>query len=121
MEISDDLQALAHKYGVTVERDNCNLHPNEGAVAGNNIWLSSFDDHQLELAAFFHELGHVRAPTITKRGMYGVVSKFSAEALAWELGLGIAWDEGYRWDSDSHVLQYARAKLATYATAENMK
>jgi len=56
--IPEKLQTLAKKYGVAVERNAEMADHNQGAHAGTDIWLGEFDDPDLEVVAFFHEVGH---------------------------------------------------------------
>jgi hypothetical protein len=38
----------------------------------------------------------------------------SDEGLAWEIGLDLAYVDGYKWDHDSKQQEYARDRLSTY-------
>ena len=56
------IMSLADTYGITIisaeENARCNgAYPNQMASAGSMIFLNEFDDPDIELAAFFHELG----------------------------------------------------------------
>lgn len=73
--------------------------------------MGKFDDPQIEIVAFFHELGHI-ASDIGKRKCF--LSKLSQEAMAWEVGLTIAAKYGFEWDDKSEALQWARRQIATY-------
>ena len=103
---------IANEYNVSVIRDTENCDDNYGSCAGKEIFLGNFDDPEIELIAFFHELGHTLSSTVCKRGC--VMTRISGEGLAWELGLGIAFEHGYEWDYDSHVMKWAREQFATY-------
>ena len=115
-EIPIELKEIAKKFGVTVERDICNCGEDYGASAGKNIWLGSFSDSEIEKVAFFHEMGHTQSNKVTKRGR--VMSTLSGEGLAWEIGLGIAHDNGYSWDYYGHVMKWARNQMRTYIDGE---
>jgi len=112
-EISANVQELAATYGVGISRDIVNETANEGWSAGRDIHLGEFDDPDLELVAFFHELGHILSEErVCKRG--STLTVLSAEGLAWELGLGIAFEHGYKWKRDSKEMKYARHCLMSY-------
>ena len=87
LEIPETIKKLAEEYGVSVSRDIENCNPNQGAIAGKEIWLGRFDDPEIEVVAFFHELGHVMSGKVLKRGR--TLTKLSGEGLAWEPGLGL--------------------------------
>lgn len=42
------------------------------------------------------------------------MTKISSEGLAWELGIGIAFENGYEWDYNSKEMVYARNRFKTY-------
>lgn len=113
--IPDIMVSIANEYNVSVIRDIDNCDKNYGSSAGKEIFLGNFDDPEIELVAFFHELGHTLSSTVCKRGY--TMSKMSGEGLAWELGLGIAFEHGYKWNYNSHVMVWARKQLATYIPA----
>lgn len=108
---------IAKDKDVFIVRDTDNCGKNYGASAGNDIFLGEFDDPEIELAAFFHELGHaLMNKLILKRGC--VMSTLSGEGTAWELGLGIAFEYGHKWEHDSHVMKWARKQLRSYINGE---
>ena len=114
MDIPEIIVKLADKYGAIVSRDVVNCPRNQGASSGENIYLGEFDSPSIELVAFFHELGHVLSNSrVCKRGR--VFTILSGEGLAWELGLGIAFEEGFLWPQNSSEMKYARAQFATYS------
>ena len=60
MSFSEQLTALAAKHGVELHRDLENDCANNGwHTYGRVINLGPFDDPDLELVAFYHELGHL--------------------------------------------------------------
>ena len=112
-EIPSTIHEIAEKYGAKVSRDIENCGCNRGASAGKDIYLGEFDNEEIELVAFFHELGHVLSnELVCKRGR--TFTKLSGEGLAWELGLGIAFEYGYKWDYYSYVMEWAREQFRTY-------
>lgn len=119
MDIPEALIIIATKYNVSVQRDTENCEDNSGSSAGKEIWLGNFDDSEIETAAFFHELGHTLSSKVCKRGY--TMTRLSSEGLAWELGLGIAFEHGYKWDRDSPVMIWAREQLKTYCSYKNCR
>jgi len=113
--ISPRIQALADKYKVPVNRFPTDVERNHGASAGDDIMLGEFDDPDIELVAFFHELGHVLMNRRVHRGCS--MCTLSREGMAWEMGLDAAWAEGYTWEYQSKEMAWARAQLKTYADA----
>lgn len=119
-KIPTNIQDLAAAYNVSVSRDTVNTTINEGASAGRDIYLGNFDDPDLELVAFFHELGHVLSEErVCKRGC--VLNVLSREGLAWELGLGIAFKHGHEWDHKSKEMKYARCHFISYVNNDATK
>jgi len=114
-EISETILRLAQKYNVSVSRCPC-CDPNQGGSCGTDtIFLGEFDDPDLELTAFFHELGHTQAAQ-TKRKYY--LNKISEEGHAWELGLDLALENGYIWEPGSKEYEYAKECLLSYKENE---
>ncbi len=111
-EIPIIMNDIAAKYGVVVRRDTENCDDNYGASAGKEIFLGNFNDPGIELLAFFHELGHTLSSTVCKRG--SVMTALSGEGLAWELGLGIAFEHDYEWDYYGYEMVWARKQFSTY-------
>ena len=112
-DIPRNIFEIANKYEVSVVRDTYNCDHNEGSCACGEISLGSFDESGVELIAFFHELGHAMSnKLVCKRGR--TMTTLSGEGLAWELGLGLAYDCGYEWEYNSIEMQWAREQYATY-------
>lgn len=112
-EIPETIKRLAEKYNVSVTRDIENCSKNNGASADQDIYLGEFDDPDIELVAFFHELGHCKSDEmVLKRGY--TMSIMSGEGLAWELGLGLAYENGYKWSYYTKEMKWARERLKTY-------
>lgn len=110
--LSPRIQALAAKYNVQVNRFPTDIERNRGACAGEDIMLGEFDDPDIELVAFFHELGHVLMNRRPHRG-YSMCT-ISREGMAWEMGLDAAWAEGFTWEYQSKEMKWAREQLKTY-------
>jgi hypothetical protein len=111
-DIPKAIQDIAKQFDVTVQRDTVNDCNNNGWSAGSDIYLGSFDDPEIEIVAFFHELGHTQSPKLVKRTHS--LTTISCEGLAWELGLSLASELGYEWEYDSKQRKYARDRLKTY-------
>jgi hypothetical protein len=108
-----ELHRLADKYGVELKRDTINDCANNGWQAGGRtIYLGPFDDPDLELVAFYHELGHLYSQAYRRRGF--MLCHLSDEGLAWEVGLDLAHSDGYKWDCYSKQCAYAYDRLSTY-------
>ena len=118
-----EIERLADKYGVKLVSAEENArangeYRNNMASAGSTIFLNAFDDPELELAAFFHELGHIeleRSPYFHQKVTF---CKISQEALAWEIGFSLAMAEGYNWEYHSKQKCYARDRLKSYVNYE---
>jgi len=107
---------IAKKYGATF----CGYHEDcpvdAGASAGRDIYLGKFDDPDIELIAFFHELGHACRKNLLKT-IYSL-STLSNEGFAWEYGLHLAMLEGFSWEFESKEMEWARGRLRTYIHCE---
>lgn len=114
---------LAEKYKITLVsvEDNTKYNGdrrNMMYACGDEISLNTFDDPDIELLTFFHELGHVidyRKHKEIKRWHLCMISK---EAIAWEIGLDIAAKEGFIWDYKSKQYNYARDCLKSYIESD---
>lgn len=112
-----EIKKIADKYKIELHLDNENCDKNYGASSGNEIFLGVFDNLEIMMVAFFHELGHCLSNEyIFKRGFS--MSTLSAEGTAWELGLGIAFEHGYQWDYYSEPMRWARKQLRSYIDGE---
>lgn len=112
-KFNDQLLELANKYGVKLKRDKVNDCTNNGwHASGRIIYLGTFEDPDLEIVAFYHELGHIFSQMIRRRG--SMMCHLSDEGLAWEIGLDLAYNDGYKWESNSKQYVYAYDRLSTY-------
>jgi len=81
---------------------------NKSYLAGNNeIYLGIYDDNELMIASFFHELGHI---TDNKKG------KYNSETVAWLIGFKLAKKHGYNFKEKVYL--YAIEQLSTYDNDE---
>lgn len=78
--------------------------------------IKTFDDSDIELVAFFHELGHIKAAETPRKYYLSVISK---EGHAWELGLDLAHKNGYNWEPGSKEYEYAKQCLLSYNKEQN--
>jgi len=74
------------------EANGEDAYMNDSYCAGKDeIILGIYDDEDLEIASFFHELGHC----ITKKKWEEGILKFHMELDAWMVGLTEAYKYGY--------------------------
>jgi hypothetical protein len=102
---------IANHHGVTVINDSSIL--NQAFCEGKTIRMGSFDEPDKETLAFFHELGHALSDTVIK-GRAHFFSMLSREGLAWEIGLGIAFEHGMEWHPNHPAMIWARTQFETY-------
>lgn len=110
-----DLHEIAIKHGikefVKVEKGDqlCewngeDSYINRSYVCGNDrIELGIYENKELLIASFFHELGHI---TDTKNGYY------NSEEKAWEIGFKLAEKYGYKFSAQTY--KWAQKELETY-------
>ncbi len=117
-DISNKIKHIAKMFKVTVCRDIENCDNNTAFCAGNEIFIGKFDDSEIELAAFFHELGHYVMVSTVLCGRPHTMSKLSCEGTAWEVGFSIAHQYGYTWGYDHKVMKWARKQFSSYWNSE---
>lgn len=115
------IERIAISYAVKIYHIHEDCGKNRGlvSVSGREIFLGIFDDPDIKLVAFFHELGHILSHTVCKQDTS--VSIILAEGLAWEIGFGIARDFGFKYKYDSKEMIWAREQLKTYIDGESYK
>lgn len=113
------IDRIATSYAVKVYHNHRDSGVNRGGSAGRDIFLGSFDDADIKLVAFFHELGHSLSHTVAKQDTY--MSTISTEGLAWELGFGLARDFGFRYSYYSKEMTWAREQFKTYIDGESYR
>jgi len=112
-----EITRISKENNVSVVRDTVNCDKNYGACAGDEIFLGEFDDPKIEIAAFFHELGHI----VNRRngtGRHFRMSMISQEGAAWETGFDLAYKYGHNYDYKSDVMIWARKQLSSYIDGE---
>jgi len=88
-----------------------NIHSKCGMSDRNNcaeIWLGFYDDEEIKLISFFHELGHVTDDTIWNDKLL----KYDMEKIAWNKGYEIAKEYGVKFSRKSKG--WATKQLNTY-------
>lgn len=116
--IYDELiDRIAASYAIKVYHDHQDCGTNRGVSSGRDVYLGSFDDADIKLVAFFHELGHSLSHTVTKQDTF--MSVVSSEGLAWELGFGIARDFGFKYTYSSKEMVWAREQFKTYINSDD--
>jgi len=106
-----DMQSICDKYGIRLILDDEHTDINCGGSAGQNtIMLGKFDDKDLQITAFFHELGHCLFKPVNNIWM----DTLSMEGTAWEVGRAEASKYAFNWDYHSKELTWARNQLKSY-------
>jgi len=117
------LKSIAAKYGVInlrkieigdeyCEANGIDYYLNRSCCAGKDeIFLGIYDDEELLLISFFHEIGHC-ASTMTYTGQ----SAYDFEVDAWECGLKIAHKEGFTFSKKS--IEWAHTQVSSYLEYE---
>ena len=119
----EQLREIAKKHKLNLHTDTtCEgcLNPNQGASAGDDIYLGTFDNIDNLTAAFFHELAHHLVHNIFKQCnlMYIHFSFLSNEIVCWELGFSLAHKYGYSWLPGHAVFKYAYKCMSSYIDTE---
>ena len=104
-------QDISTQYGVVLIY-NENM-PNQALCDNKTIYMGVFEDQDKETLAFFHELGHAMSDTVIK-GRAHFFSMLSREGLAWEIGLGIAFQHGIEFHPNHPAMIWARTQFETY-------
>ncbi len=100
-----DYQHIANQYGITVhkvekgdkycEANGENLYINSSFAAGKDeIFIGIYEDKDMEIASFFHELGHCISNNL-KQFKREELSKWDIELDAWVVGLNEAYKHKY--------------------------
>ena len=102
----NNIGRVAEKYDI----DKKNLKNNAYVIDNEDIILGIFDDKDLKIASFFHEIGH----TLIKESFEKLVNKNNMliESQAWIEGLRIAKKYGVKF-SDK-MFNYIMDSINTY-------
>ena len=116
-----DFQAVANRYVRNViqvvlgdahcQANGTEEYLNHSYIASPNIYLGIYDDEELKLASFFHELGHVLVP----KDFAASVEYYSpdVEREAWRIGFEVAKNEhGLEFSQKAH--EWAEGQIQTY-------
>lgn len=106
------IQDLAIKYKVNVKFDCPDTGHNHGACAGKDIFLGTFDNPEIMMAAFLHELGHIKTNVSMKRWLWRG-SYILREFKAWDKAMDLAWKNKIALDDNIWAWGYTQA--LTYA------
>jgi len=83
---------------------------NKSYTCGNEIILGIYDDLELKLISFFHEVGHIASILFNEE----IENKYEQEKLAWDVGLQIAASYGVYFSEKTE--NWANQQLETYNT-----
>lgn len=98
---------------IVLHLDDIDCERNFAAYAGKkHIFMGTFDDPDIFITAFFHELGHCVNARLRRTNCH--LCKLSNEGAAWEMGFHLAKKYGFDWDYDSKERKWARKQLQTY-------
>lgn len=92
------LRKIAAQYGIKkvdqvregdkyIAANGVETYVNRAFIAGRDIHLGIFDNEELKIASFFHELGHVAKPR--RKGF------LNCEGNAWIIGMELASQHGF--------------------------
>jgi hypothetical protein len=90
-------------------------YKNSSYIAGKEIYLGIYDDDELKIISFFHELGHSLTPPYKNEHSYKI-SKYEFEKIAWKIGLKKAKNHNYSFSFKS--LRWAVKQLQSYIEYE---
>lgn|SRR5574344_494493 len=118
---------IAKQYDIDLIRDIVYCEDNSG-YSSDYIGLGNFDDADIEVIAFFHELAHILMYNricndlqISHQNMFSLC-ELSNEGMAWEYAILLAKKHGYTYDDfDCKELKYARNCLKSYIDSEVFK
>lgn len=77
-------------------------------VSGNEIWLGIYEDEELKILSFFHELAHV----FNKRFPLNYITKYQMEKAVWNTAFLVARKYGYTFSEKA--IEWADKQLETY-------
>lgn len=114
MKTIDRLSAIAKSYGIELVKihvgdkiysaNPANWYLNRSFICGKNeILLGLYEDEELMVVSFFHELGHV---VDSKNGWY------NSERQAWKIGIRLAKQQGFTFSDKTY--KWVTEQLLTY-------
>jgi hypothetical protein len=108
------------KYNIALFRGDPNgCGDNYGWSSYGFIGLTHFDNEDIELIAFYHELSHIiLGQKMQKAGNKVHLCTLSNEGAAWEMAFNLAAADGFQFDYYHPTRQWAREQLKTYLGAK---
>lgn len=118
--VLSSLRAIARKYGIkklvkVKSGDKYCLANGEDTylnssylIGGDEVHVGIYDDEELLIASFFHELGHI---------VENKNNKYNSETVAWLNGFKLAKQHGYTFTEKVYL--WAIEQLSTYDNEEN--
>lgn len=116
----DTLKSIAKKYNKELHKvekgdEYCKANGEDNYInksyVGNKIELGIYDNEELMIASFFHELGHV-----TDKTKWWInadkTTKYKAERNAWKIGFDLAKQHGYTFSLSTY--KWAIKQLKSY-------
>ena len=105
-------------FGKDVSGTVLDQRDNQRSSAGDEIFLGRFDNEDILMVCFFHELGHTQAfKKINGNPKGSYICTITKEAIAWEVGMRLAYENGYTWDYYSEPMKYARLCIYSYSAS----
>lgn len=87
-------------------------YTNSSFCYGDVILIGLYDDQELKVISFFHELGHILDPDRPH------VNKYEMEAVAWKIGIEKAKEYNILFSPET--LEWADVQLETYNKPEHL-
>lgn len=98
--ITHEDHELCKANGIEMFKNACCI------IANQEIIIGIYEDKELELISFFHEIGHTLVPQPRR------ITKYQQEKEAWMLGINLA--KRYNITFSQRALDWANEKLETY-------
>jgi len=111
---------LCERWGITIEEIPEGVYRDHVSycAGGDEIFLGDYDDPELLLLSFFHELGHcANTQDQTLPPFDEWPHPEHHESMAWQRGLDLADEEGIAFSDEA--LRWAAEQLATHFSDDN--
>jgi len=112
---------FAKKHGIKIieveegdvhcKANGLDVYLNASYICGKEIYLGIYQDEELRLLSFFHEMGHAIDDTDWSTGA-DKTTTYKAEKKAWELGYKLAERNGVSFSDNAK--QWANEQLEKY-------
>jgi Zn-dependent peptidase ImmA (M78 family) len=116
---------IVEKYGIKLIEvvpgdENCkangeDCYKNSSYCSDKTIWLGIYDNEELKLLSFFHELAHILDQTDWSKNA-DATTEYKAEKHAWELAYKLAAANGIKFTR--FAKEWAKEQLETYRSKE---